>query len=350
MTDGDSGTNSDDLNLVEGEAAYGELRRLAFEDALAAKYYFQALLDGRKEILSQVLTLAGNRSAGRVRQIIARAALKEHDQNLLTPFLTSWADGETDEFARIAIQDALIQIGGSGRRRKSSPPEALPDLAATFRYLSTRMRHRVLNVLPRAGLSVDDLRDELLRTSDNHELVSILPYLDELKVSLERLVNAVAFTDEAAHFEVANIRLSSWLTSYSRNFQAEYGSISLKTDFDQAEAEVRVEASQFLLETIFMNLWCNSQQACGIGCDIRVHGFMRNNQLIVYILDSGSGFGTNDKERAFLLQFSTKQGNDGGRGLMEVSEAMRRLSGKVGLEEVPGYGLRVALTFRTVKP
>lgn len=326
---------------------YEELRRLAFEDPLGAKRIFTDILEGDDPTLRAVLDLASASGDGRVRQVIARVAQKHPRRGKVVDALARWKETETDEFALAAIDDALKEIGG--HRQRSRLPAEFPDLSLTFRFLSGRLRHRVLNILPRAGISVNDLREEIKLIGGDDLLNRVLPMLDDMHASLRRLERAVSFDDEETYFTPVRILLPEWLKTYYSKYQAQYGRIGLRLDFGAASEQAFVKASPFLLETIFLNLWNNSKQALGGDTEVTLSGALQGSQLLVGVIDNGDGFTPSDTERAFRLQYSTKRGEERGRGHMEVDDAMRRLGGDASVRRVPGHGYRVVLTFRRCK-
>jgi signal transduction histidine kinase len=294
---------------------YDELRRLAFEDPLGAKRVFTGILDGDDPTLRAVLDLASASGDGRVRQVIARVAQKHPRRGKVVDALARWKEIETDEFALAAIDDALKEIDGR-RRQRSKLPAEFPDLSFTFRFLSGRLRHRVLNILPRAGISVNDLRDEIKRIGGDELLNSVLPMLDDMHASLRRLERAVSFEEEDAYFTPAKILLPDWLKTYHPKYRAQFGGIELRLEFGAAYDQAWVRASPFLLETVFSNLWNNSRQAVDGAAEVTLNGALQGAQLVVNVIDNGDGFSPSDTERAFRLQYSTKGDSSRGRGHM----------------------------------
>lgn len=326
---------------------YEELRGLSFEDPLGAKRIFTGILEGDDSTLRTVLDLAAASGDGRVRQVIARVAQKHPRRERVVEALASWKETETDEFALSAIDDALKEIGA--RRQRSKLPAEFPDLSFTFRFLSGRLRHRVLNILPRAGISVNDLRDEIKRIGGDELLNSVLPMLDDMHASLRRLERAVSFEEEESYFTPVRILLPDWLKTYYPKYQAQYGRIGLRLDFGPAHDQAVVKASPFLLETVFLNLWNNSKQTVEGDTEVMLSGTVQGTHLVVNVVDNGGGFTSSDPELAFRLQYSKKRDPERGRGHMEVDDAMRRLGGEASVRPVPGHGFRVVLTFRRSK-
>lgn len=328
---------SDDASKV-----YQELRRLAFEDPLAAKRKVLELLGGDRAEFDTVLSLASEPGDSRVRLVIARALQQKADHGQLTDILNQWQEQETDEFASQAIEDALAGAQGKSRLKKVSAETT--DLAITFRYLSSRLRHRILNVVPRIGLSIDELRDAIRQSGGEQVAADVLPSLDDLKASLRRLEQAVNFDGDEVYFALARISLPQWLKNQSRIFQTEFGSAAISINFDDEE-QYYVKASPYLLDVIFTNLWINSKQEVGEGCEIALEGRSLGRKIQVTIIDNGPGLRESDTERAFTFPYSTKSTEERGRGHLEVDEAIRRLQGTAKVQSAGRYGYRVVLKF-----
>jgi signal transduction histidine kinase len=326
---------------------YTELRQLAYEDPIEAKRQFIALYESDHADLHALLLLMSSSGDGRLRQIIARAVQKRPDRSRIADMLIQWQVSETDEFALTAIKDALE--GTPGRLRIPKTSEEMPDLAATFRYLSSRLRHKVLNVLPLTGLSVDDLREVILELDAGSSTHSILTRLDDLQASLRRLERAMDFNEEVGYFAQNRLLLPEWLRLYAPRFQSYYGTIKLQIDFGTIADDAWIRASSFLLETIFDNLWVNSQQATAGICTITVIGRTHGANLIVTVIDNGEGYLAEDRERAFELRYTTKGGTERGRGHLEIADAVRRLGGTAKVKQVYQNGFRPVLTLPRVK-
>ena len=105
-----------------------------------------------------------------------------------------------------------------------------------------------------------------------------------------------------------------------------------------------VLASDYLLETVFWNIWQNAQQAAGPDCRLSVRLLPTAGSISLLVIDSGPGFPEAAYEVAFRDQFSTNGANRG-RGLLEIEDAVRRLQGGVRLEAVGTGELRLRFDF-----
>ncbi len=326
---------------------YANLKRLAYEDPLEAKRQFLVVYDGDDTVLHAILALATEPGDGRLRQIVARAVQKRPDKARVMSTLERWRLTETDEFALTAINDVIE--GNRTKTRRTKALDEVPDLATTYRYLAGRMRHRVLNILPSTGLSLEDLQRAILQLGDEAQVSHITSLLDHLKVSLLRLQRSMDFAEEEQYFARDTFLLIDWLKEYKQRFQALYGTIDLHLEFGEHESRALVEASHFSLETIFSNLWRNSQQAvCGL-CKIKVVCRLNRSNLVLEFIDNGVGYPAQDCERAFHIQYSTKGGLARGRGHMEVADAVRRLQGSIEVKQIGHEGYRAVLTIPRTK-
>jgi hypothetical protein len=259
------------------QTLYQELRQMAYEDPLAAKQKFLEVLDEDEDVLQEVLQFATAPSDSRLRMLIARSVQRRSDRSRLTGILTSWRGLETDEFTLAAIDDALAGTPGKPPRAK---PADLPDLANTFRFISGRLRHRVLNMVPRTALSLEQLRDEIILAVEEDTLPRLLLCLDDLKTCLRRLEQSVNFDAEAAHFAITTVHLPQWLQEHANRFQAEFGPTLIRVDFDYYD-QAKISASPYLLDLVFSNLWLNSRQAVGDACRITVQGKVEGKKISI---------------------------------------------------------------------
>jgi len=165
--------------------------------------------------------------------------------------------------------------------------------------------------------------------------------MNDALLSLSRELEA---TDaDPQYFQQRSIALGDWLRNMDLQYTSRYSSLNLKL-VNADGAGVRVLASNYLLETVFWNIWLNAHQAAGASCAISVIFETAGKDLILKILDSGQGFSKDMKDVAFQEMFSTKTPGRG-RGLLEIQEAVERLGGNIRLyEEQPTeYRLQIRL-------
>ena len=335
------------MSVNEVNAAYHRLRELAFEDPLATKNDFLAILAQDHATAVAILRSSTDQRGSRFRQITARSLSKGPLPSDIEQAFLDWIPHETDEFALSAIRGALSSKAThapSKRQKQQVLPPPL-ELEGTYRYVAGRLRHRVLNALPGAGMAIQKLKLDVQNAGSQQLTATLSQQLDNLYGHLSKLENAVKFDEDETYFQGGPIELFSWLKGHQRKFASEYAQMSLVLDWASADHSTLVFATPYWLETTFTNLWKNSLDAVGReGCQVTVTASKVGKDLSVIVCDNGLGLRHEDLELAFQFQFSTKS-SDRGRGHLEVRDAMERMGGLARVVEASG-GYRVQLVFR----
>jgi signal transduction histidine kinase len=320
-------------------AAFEELRRLAAESPRDARAKLVSLLDSDDAILEETLLLASAAGEGRLRQLIANAVKNRSDKSRVVPHLVRWLEIETDEFAKAAIGDALVEV----ERAMYQPSAALdpPRLVDTYRYVADRLCHRVRNSLTGPSQHLRKL-ESLLNGRADPMATEARAAVSQLKDALGALSRIVEFDTGDSYFQWRSVDLPAWIRTMNANYIAKNSSLGLSIIGDSGS--MRVRANDYLLETLFWNLWKNAQQAVGPSCEITVQFELASAHVRLLVSDNGRGFSADDAEVAFIDQFE-RRGANYGRGLLEVQDAVRRLSGAVGLVQVTPGEYRVQINF-----
>ena len=236
------------------------LNELSLSDPTSAREEVVRLLQilgnsDREDFIRRLEAGAGSR----LRQAVARAVQIAGFRVEMAPVLERWLPTETDEFTRVAIQDALAPDHRRDRRKPLlNDLEAVPR---TFRYLTDRLRHRILNVMPGAGLSIANLKDVAALLTDEQLRLPLLTEVDRLSRIVSRLQRAVDFTDDREHFDLAKFDLVAWLESFAKTYRAQWPESEIRISY--IATSVPVEAVPYLLEIAFANLLDNGRQAVG---------------------------------------------------------------------------------------
>ena len=328
--------------MAVSETLYERLRMLAIADPKSARIAFLEAFEANDNELPDLLEHLRKPGEARLRQVIANAVRAHPSKQHLFPELVIWQDTETDEFTRRAIVGAMAESGSSPPpRRKDSSAAVLPkEVVDAYRYVSERLRHRLRNTMLSAQSQAHRLKSAT-STGANPDIQVTLAKMNDALLSLSRELEA---TDaDPQHFQQRSIALGDWLRQMDVRYTTRYSSLNLKL-VNADGAAVRVLASDYLLETVFWNIWLNAHQAAGATCTITVIFESVGQDLVLKILDGGPGFSNDMKEVAFQAMFSTKTAGRG-RGLLEVQEAVERLGGNIRLyEEQPSeYRLQIRL-------
>jgi len=314
--------------MHEANSLYERLRLLAVEDPREARNLFLLTFEANGPSLIDLLATLRNPGEGRLRQVVANAVRSHPDKARLVSELIRWRESETDEFTRRAIEGALSGVDRTMLKEPSvRQPVASPsELGDVYRYVSDRLRHRLRNTM----LSVQTQASRLKRTIGSDaagEIHGILGRLNDAIVSMGRDLEATNLDPE--YFRERSIALMDWLGQFHVRYSAKYPSITLR--FAGAEDDkVRVLANDYLLETLFWNVWANAHQAVGDTCQITVSMRSTDEQIELLISDNGDGFPRDLRDVVFQQVYSTKE-QGRGRGMLEVQDAVERLGGRIEL-------------------
>jgi len=312
------------------ENAYERLRRLAVEDPIEAKKVFLAIFEANSKDLNELFVQLERPNEGRLRQVVANAVRTHPEKVRIVPALLQWRSSESDEFTRRAIEGALSDVDvpatqeGNLRRTISAPSQ----LADTYRYVSDRLRHRLRNTMLSAQAHTNSLKN-LMAADPATDVQATLSKLNDTMLALARELEATDVAPE--HFQQRSIVLADWLKQMNSRYAAVYREVGLRmTNADTPRC--RLFASDYLLDTVFWNIWINAHQAVEVGCEITVEFHVRERELVLLIFDNGEGFAHDLKDVVFQQMYSTR--NPGrGRGMLEIQDAVERLGGRVELFE-----------------
>lgn len=332
----------------DDEETYQLFRRLAVEDPRRAREQFLELLDRNAPELELFLQRISSPGEGRVRQLIANAVRTREGKGNLIHHLLLWREIETDEFAKRAINAALDGVDATAFKRGTTlKPLADPDLVEAYRYVADRLNHRMRNALLRPKAHIVRLREQVNEIPDDRvraELSSLMGDLSDAFQRVGRIIDASDVGDE--HFELRSVSLSDWLESMNLEYGQLYSSINLVIHNNTRTAinSLRIQASDYLLLTIFWNLWINAHQAAKACCRIDIYVTGHAKRLELLIVDNADGFAHGHVGVAFNERFSSN-GAHRGRGLLEVQDAVQRLHGEVGLVEYRAGEFRIKMCF-----
>jgi signal transduction histidine kinase len=326
--------------MPAGEALYDRLHMLAVEDPKQARKVFLEAFESGSEELSPLFVALDRPSEGRLRQVVANALRNHPEKTRALPQLFRWRDTETDEFTRRAIDGALSDVDqrfvpAGGSHQNIGGPSELGDV---YRYVADRLRHRLRNTMLSAQAQTARLK-RLTGPNADANVQTVVAKLDDAIVSMGRQVEA---TDvDPAYFQPRSVLLPDWLREMNSRYANQYSPINLKL-INTDGVSTRIFANDYLLETVFWNIWLNAHQATGPNCDIIVEFARKGNQVEFRISDNGQGFSNELRDVVFQQIYSTRGGSRG-RGLLEIQDAVERLGGHIELYEARPAEYRILM-------
>jgi signal transduction histidine kinase len=254
--------------------------------------------------------------------------------------INPWREVETDEFTRRAIEGALADVDSIAVRTGTLQEQTAvrSELADTYRYVADRLRHRLRNTMLSAQAQANRL-NKLMPAELGPEVQAIVAKLNDAMVSLGRELEATDVDPE--YFWDRSIALADWLQQMNLRYAVKYAPINLRL-VNAETPPARINANDYLLETIFWNIWVNAHQATGATCEIAIEFRVTGRELELLVSDNGEGFSQELKDIGFQQIYSTK--NLGrGRGLLEIQDAVERLAGRVELYEAEPTEYRIRI-------
>jgi len=317
----------------EVESIVNDLRQSVIRDPKAARHYFISLLETEWHTVTKILSLVGEPADWRLRHLVATVSRLQNDDRLI-PQLITWAQRETDEFAKRAIAAAIRSVVpgnsmGTDQNGRSS------EILVAYRYVSERLCHRVRNALAEPLTAVDRIQRSLRGIGDLELQANLLTAVGALRDKLRVVGRVVEFDSTDEYVTSKQVNICAWIEGMNQRYSAQISPVSLNIEADDETRASVVIASEFLLDTIFWNTWNNARQAAGDNCQIIIRAWTYNGQIQMIMLDGGAGFPSNSTEDVFVSPFSTKEGNRG-RGLLEIADAIDKLGGTAGLSAVDG--------------
>jgi signal transduction histidine kinase len=326
--------------MPELEGLYERLRMLAVEDPKEARAAFLAAFEAKSDDLADFLARLRRPNEGRLRQVVANAVRAHQEKGRLVGELLQWQETETDEFTRRAIYGALLDIDPRALRADSTgqPNAAQSELADVYRYVSDRLRHRLRNTMLSAQAQTSRL-NRLISADAGPDIRAVVAKLNDAMISLGRELEATDVDPE--HFRQRAVLLPDWLRQLNTRYATQYSPITLHL-LNADEPWIRVFANDYLLETIFWNIWLNAQQSVGEECHITIAFRQLGQEIEILISDNGEGFPHELKDVLFQQMYSTKD-RGRGRGLLEIQDAVERLAGRVELYEAKPSEYRIRI-------
>lgn len=317
--------------MPDHDSLYERLRRLAVEDPKEARRVFLGAFESNSEELHAFLALLDRPNEGRLRQVVANAVRHHPEKRRAVAELFRWRQAETDEFTRRAIEGALSDVDPTAVREGKAQQNitAPSDLGDVYRYVADRLRHRLRNTMLSAQAHANRLK-KLISADVDADIQTVIAKLNDAMVSMGRELEA---TDvDPAYFRLRSIALADWLRQMNSRYTTQYTPIKLVL-VNADNEPVRLFANDYLLETVFWNIWLNAHQANGTNCELIIDFNRQGTQLELRISDNGQGFSSDLKDVVFQQVYSSSRSSSRGRGLLEIQDAVERLGGHIRLYE-----------------
>jgi len=228
---------------------------------------------------------------------------------------------------------------------KSAGIFAKSERESAWREMARQIAHEIKNPLTPMKLSVQYLQKSWEERSSDWELrirrftATMIEQIDSLSFI------ASEFSDFARMPDPKNEKLE--LNETIRNSVALYKSMdTILIDFKSMVSEAFVIADRKQIMRVFANLFNNSIQAIGEENQGLIQIVLQtlNTKHIITITDNGSGISSDQAEKIFQPNFTTKSGGMG-LGLAIVKNIIITSGGEIGFESDPGKGTVFTIIF-----
>jgi signal transduction histidine kinase len=327
--------------MSEPSDLYTFLKRKVVEDPReATRIFIEEFNRGDAEI-DDFLQLISRPPESRLRQLVANAVRNHNEKRRLVSYVRHWRGLETDEFTRRALEAFLAGIDVADATRPIS--QGGPDLGKSseaYRYVSSRLRHKLRNAMLGVQMRAEERKD--LALNGNHGMVAASS--GRLADSINKIGRMLENSDAAPdYFANRVIHLETWIREMNTRYATEFSPINLTLQGMELP-QCQIYGNNYLLETAFWNLWVNAQQAVSDACRIVVQCRIVADQIELTIVDNGPGFSQTDSEIAFIQQFSASGSANRGLGLLEIQDAVERLGGRIHLTRFANTDYRIVIT------
>jgi signal transduction histidine kinase len=214
--------------------------------------------------------------------------------------------------------------------------------------LAAGVAHEIRNPLNAISIASQRLKSEFSPTSDGEEYAQLV---GNIKSEIERLNGIIDQFLALARTHVSRREpcdISSLVSEVADLMQpvAESKKISLDVKVDDG---LFVEGSGDELKKVLINLVKNSIEACIEGDSVRLDAAATDDgQVIVRVIDTGSGVDAQNREKIFRPYFTTKS-NGTGLGLALSHRIVGDHDGSLEYDDNPGGGSIFIMTLPAVK-
>ncbi|NOZ61453.1 MAG: PAS domain-containing protein [Calditrichaeota bacterium] len=209
--------------------------------------------------------------------------------------------------------------------------------------IASGIAHEIRNPLSAINTSIEILRDSLLVTGEDQELMKII--LEENK-RLDQIIKEFSYFARLSDPDISladiNELIEETVAFARQNVSAD---ISISAKLLETPPPMYFDASQ--IKTVFFNVMDNAIEAMPEGGLLEITTRIAKNEfndevLAVCFSDSGEGIDADDLENVFKPFFSNKE-NHSGMGLSISQRIIEKHRGKIQIESKPDAGTRVTI-------
>lgn len=211
-------------------------------------------------------------------------------------------------------------------------------------YLLGRLAHQISNPLAAMKTTAQVwLRNfDKLNTSKQSEYLNKI--IDRTN-HLESIVNSILTGQGWKIHNISPIAVTDILKLVQTSFedQMQVNKLSFRIT-NSVNSYINLLADPKAIEEVFAIVLKNAIDACKAGDEITIKAVTKENTVLFFISDKGSGISKSNLEHVFSPFYTTKS-KGSGIGLAHASLLMQQMQGQIEIESTEGLGTEVTLTF-----
>ncbi len=226
----------------------------------------------------------------------------------------------------------------------SSEREHLQAQNTELATLAGGLAHEIRNPLSTIGMHLELLAEDLdeEETARSRRMLERVHKLQQECLQLEEVLNAfLQFTragEPRREFRSLNETVTSYL-EFLGPLAAEHR-VEVRPHLDANLPEIDLDAALF--RQVLNNLGRNALQAMPDGGTLEFITTVRDESIVLEVIDTGNGMTEKTRERMFQAFFSTRSGGSG-LGLPTVRRIIEAHDGTIACDSEPGQGTRFTI-------
>lgn len=226
----------------------------------------------------------------------------------------------------------------------SSERERLQAQNTELATLAGGLAHEIRNPLSTIGMHLEllaeDLGDE--ESARTRRMLERVTKLQHECHQLEEVLNAFLQFARAGEPLREPCSLNETVTSYLEFLDplASEHSVEVRPHLDANLPEIALDAALF--RQVLNNLGRNALQAMPDGGTLEFITTVRDDNIVLEVIDTGKGMDARTRERMFQAFFSTRSGGSG-LGLPTVRRIIEAHDGTIACDSEPGQGTRFTI-------
>jgi signal transduction histidine kinase len=221
---------------------------------------------------------------------------------------------------------------------------------AEIAELAGALAHEIRNPLSTISMNLklvaEDLPDD--ETANSRRLHTKLDTIQTECNHLENILEAYLQFVRVGEIELEPTDLNEVVKQFLDFFKPRANSASVEISFHPAADLPEIPIDSVLMKQVLQNLARNSLDAMPEGGVIELQTSLKNNTVVLEVIDTGQGMPKEACGKIFRAFYSRKA-NGSGLGLSTVRKIVEAHRGQISCESEPDRGTRMTLTFPVLK-